>query len=109
MRILALSRWLCLALPLLGGCQSVPPAEAPPAARATAGPGEPLGQLPHLLPPIPHEDRTVPIGLDTVLRLAQDRNGQVQIARARLEEAYADQDIARKSWLPQLVAGPSYY
>jgi outer membrane protein TolC len=53
--------------------------------------------------------KALPVSLDAVLRLAQDRNGQLAIARARLEEAFAQQDLAGKKWLPELTFGPAYY
>jgi len=53
--------------------------------------------------------KTLPISLDTVLRLAQDQNGQMAIARQRLQEAFSKQDLATKHWLPELTVGPSYY
>jgi outer membrane protein TolC len=53
--------------------------------------------------------KALPISLDTVFRLAQDRNGQIAVARQRLEEAYAKQDIAAKQWLPDISIGTAYY
>src|SRR5262249_8856467 len=46
-----------------------------------------------------------PICLDTVLRLAQDRNGQVRLARMKLVDAESDQEWANKRWMPDLFAG----
>ncbi len=54
-------------------------------------------------------DKALPMSLDTVLRLAQDRNGQMGIARQRLQEAFAQQDLAAKQWLPELTIGTAYY
>src|SRR5262245_14122722 len=51
----------------------------------------------------------LPISLDTVLRLAQDQNGRINIARLRLQEAFAEEDLAAKRWLPQITVGPAYY
>jgi outer membrane protein TolC len=51
----------------------------------------------------------VPISLDVVLRLAQDQNAKIGLARERVEEAYAEKDVAAGSWLPELNVGPSYY
>jgi outer membrane protein TolC len=51
----------------------------------------------------------VPISLDTVLRLAQDQNHQVNLARERVSEAFAAKDVADKQWLPDLWVGTSYY
>jgi outer membrane protein TolC len=51
----------------------------------------------------------MPISLDAVLRLAQDQNVQVNLAREKLQEAYAGKEIADKAWLPELLVGPSYW
>jgi outer membrane protein TolC len=97
-----------LALAALAGCQALPSVAPPPAA---PGPPTPdAAAVVRLLPPAPlAPPKVVPVGLDTVFRLAQDQNVQVQIARARLAEALAGQDLARKAWLPQVTVGPSYY
>jgi outer membrane protein TolC len=78
-----------------------PPREAPPASGALAAHADSDAR----------EDsaKALPISLDTVLRLAQDRNGQMAIARQRLEEAFAQQDVAAKKWLPDVTVGPAYY
>lgn len=55
----------------------------------------------------PADPNVLPIGLDTVLRMAQDHNGQVRLARARLEEADVKQGLAERRWLPDLLVGPS--
>src|SRR5262249_38222520 len=77
------------------------PAELPP-------PQAPNG-APVPLEPSGAAGRPLPINLDTVLRLAQDQNGQVAIAREQLREANAQQDVAARSWLPDLWVGTSYY
>jgi outer membrane protein TolC len=51
----------------------------------------------------------IPISLDTVLRLAQDQNGQVRLARLRLDDAASDQQWANKHWLPDLSLGFAAY
>jgi outer membrane protein TolC len=94
-------RWRSLALALLLGCQAGPPPAPTPQSRAT------------LLPPLtetaqPAEGRVVPISLDTVLRLAQAQNNQIQLARVRLQEAFVDQSLAHKRWLPDLFVGTTY-
>ena len=67
----------------------------------------------HLLPaPIAdavRDGKPVPICLDTVLRLAQDKNGQVRLARMKLADAETDQEWANKFWLPDLSAGMAAY
>jgi outer membrane protein TolC len=49
--------------------------------------------------------KAVPISLDTVLCLTLDKNGQVRLAREKLQEAYAEQQLAGKRWLPDLWVG----
>ena len=53
--------------------------------------------------------KLLPIGLDTVLRLAEGQNSQVAIAREKLREACAGQDLAHLAWLPTFQVGPSYF
>jgi outer membrane protein TolC len=90
-------------------CACPPPA---PRARAqeapAAGRAAPAEELP---PPAGAEasPRALPVNLDTVLRLAQDQNVQVSLAREKLQEAYAGRDLADRAWLPDLFVGPSYY
>lgn len=98
--------WPCLALMICAGCQSLSPALRAPVSDA---PESQVAMVRFLQPVALAEPAAVPIGLDTVLRLAQDQNGQLQIARARLGAAQAGQDLARLAWVPQISAGPSYY
>lgn len=51
----------------------------------------------------------VPISLDAVLRLVHDQNGQVGLARERLQEAYTEQALAQKRWLPEISVGVGYW
>jgi len=53
--------------------------------------------------------KVVPISLDTVLRLAQDQNGQIHLAREKLQEAFAGRDVAAKRWLPDVYVGSTYW
>jgi outer membrane protein TolC len=53
--------------------------------------------------------RPIPISLDTVLRLAQDQNGQVRLARMKLDEAQTDHHWANKHWMPDLSIGFGVY
>jgi outer membrane protein TolC len=117
---------------LLAGCAQLMPsplttpavvraqADGPKSARLSA---PVVSQLPEEQAPAPHpapangsaalpetlSSKALPISLDTVLRLAQDQNGQVAIARAKLDEAFAQRAVAAKAWLPDLWVGTSYY
>jgi outer membrane protein TolC len=51
----------------------------------------------------------LPISLDTVLRLAQDQNGQIALAREKVNEAFAEKALADKRWLPDVYLGTSYF
>lgn len=53
--------------------------------------------------------KVVPMTLDAVLRMAGDQNGQIRLARARLEEASIKGVVANKRWLPDITVGPSFY
>ncbi len=106
---------LCLAWPLFVlGCAQIAPIQTLPAVRGVAQAPTDNSAPQTLGPPVqlefhPAEARKLPINLDTVLRLAQDQNGQVAIAREKLNEAFAQQDIAALAWLPDLWVGASYY
>jgi outer membrane protein TolC len=81
-------------------------------------------ELPELAPPViaraappevveparaPAPVKQLPIGLDTVLRLAEQQNGQIALAREKVQESYANQDLARTAWLPAVNVGTAYY
>src|SRR5436190_18756462 len=104
-------------LPLLSGCdrEGVTYSAWLPTSIVRAAPPEQLpapkdldkAALPEVLPAAetasaPH---LVPICLDTVLRLAEEQNAQIALARARVEEANAEVDLAGKRWFPDLYVG----
>jgi len=114
-----------LALPGIGiGCSEMPLADRSP-------PG-PMSLLPHA--PIDHAmgvspvstpssssirlasasstcpaHETLPISLDTVLRLAEQQNPQVAIARSKVCTAFAEKRLAAASWVPDVYMGVGYY
>ena len=49
--------------------------------------------------PLKVDANTLPIGLDTVLRLAESQSPQIAVARARVDDAYAESDLAAKKLL----------
>ncbi len=55
----------------------------------------------------PAAARSLPISLDTVLRLAEEQNGQIALARERVLEATAEKNV--KHWLPDVYVGTAYY
>jgi outer membrane protein TolC len=64
------------------------------------------------VPLIPEQSvtiRLVPIDLDTVLRMAEEQNAQVALARERVSEAYAQKDVAGLAWLPDLFVGTGFW
>jgi outer membrane protein TolC len=79
------------------------PAISPDRGGSSAG----AGQVP---PPAVAADATVlPIGIDTVLHLAEEQNAQVSIARAKVRQAYAEKDVASLKWLPDVYVGTAWY
>jgi outer membrane protein TolC len=117
--------WGIAILPLVGmGCaQFIPSAGLlTPAVRIVRASGadaveRPAKQAPTTLPPSDVSDNSAPpptsrflaINLDTVLRMAEDQNLQVALARARVREACAESDVAAASWLPRLEVGTAYF
>ncbi len=102
--------WCLGCVLLLAGCHSVRPAET--VYRARGYETAPARERPQYLPTIAADAKTaqaIPISLDTVLRLAQDQNGQVRLARMKLEDAAVDQQWASKHWLPDLSVGLGSY
>jgi outer membrane protein TolC len=94
--------------------------DLPPAPAAAAETRQPRTlERPSTLPErleMPSEDAAphsaappLPISLDTVFRLAEDQNCQVAGARERLQEAYAEKNIARAKWLPDVFVGTAFY
>jgi outer membrane protein TolC len=64
--------------------------------------------------PAAHEEvvapsHEVPIALDTVLRLAEEQNAQIALARERVNESLTENQIAASGWLPRVYAGVAYY
>ncbi len=107
---------LALALGCAGGeSQLTPP--APPVARgqsADAAALKPLAKIRHEeagtpAPPAPAAPKVLPVSLDAVFQLAEQQNLQVAVARERLRQACAEQEIAGKSWLPDINVGAGYY
>ncbi len=126
-RRLALTLCLAWLLPLLGCAQVAPlahtppsvvrgqyPSELPPAHTGRHAPTARLEFHEGQLPPTGEQGeapppKTLPINLDAVLRLARDQNGQVALAREKLNEAFAQSDVAARAWLPDLWVGTTYY
>ena len=51
----------------------------------------------------------MPVTLDSVLQLAESQNPSLAVARERVCQAYAERDLADKSWLPEVTVGAGYY
>jgi outer membrane protein TolC len=58
---------------------------------------------------LPVAKRAMPIALDTVLRLAEEQNSQVGLAREKLNDSQLEKSIADLSWVPDLRAGMAAY
>jgi outer membrane protein TolC len=70
-------------------------------------------QRPDLTPPASIQSeatpQVVPINLDTVLRLAEEQNRQIMLAREKLNESQIEQQLAASAWLPDVYGGVGYY
>lgn len=109
------SRWLRRstlgALPLLSlGCLQFGPAitvsrtPAPIVRGAMPEATEPAGPQQAIAP-----TKVLPISLDTVLRLVEAQNAQIAVGRSRVEEAFAEKDVADANWLPKIYLGSAWY
>jgi outer membrane protein TolC len=54
----------------------------------------------------PHE---MPITLDTVLRLAEDHNPKIALAREKVHDSQLEQEKNCRAWLPDVYAGMGYF
>jgi outer membrane protein TolC len=119
-----LQRWpwtgfLCLVF--IAGCQSLrtgtalndtPHADTEATADSEARPRRHQRRnTDSLIEPLPvvGGGKPIPISLDTVLQMAQDHNGQVRLARLKVQEAFTDQEWANKHWLPDISVGMAYW
>ncbi len=84
-------------------------ADAPVETLPTPKPAPQAGAPAPWSTPATPANHLLPISLDTVLRLAEEQNPQVALARERVRQAYADKDVAGKRWLPDLWLGTAYY
>lgn len=51
----------------------------------------------------------LPISLDDVMRLAEQQNPTLAVAREKVCQAFAEQEVADKRWLPDIHIGGGYY
>ena len=91
----------------------LPPPSVPPTAAANqpspALPADDAKQAPQpQLASDAGQPDAMPIDLATALRLARAANPTINLARERVQEAYARLDQANVLWLPTLRAGPAY-
>ncbi len=76
--------------------------------------GAPAADSPESAPPTEQEPASAapmdlqPIDLPTALRLADAQNPEIAVARERIREALARQDLAELLWVPNLEVGPSW-
>jgi outer membrane protein TolC len=53
--------------------------------------------------------KVLSVTLDAVLQLAECQNQSLAIAREKVNQAYAEHELAAKSWLPDVSVGAGYY
>jgi outer membrane protein TolC len=95
----------CLGLLLLAGCNSVPHAAMVQHSRYEESARAQVSSACPEVARAVQAGKPIPICFDTVFRLAQDQNGQIRLARMRLEDAETDQVWASKHWMPDLSIG----
>jgi outer membrane protein TolC len=49
------------------------------------------------------------VTLESVLQLAESQNPSLAVARERVRQAFAEEELAAKSWLPEINVGAGYY
>jgi outer membrane protein TolC len=84
-----------LPAPLAASLPAAPLAASLPAAPLAASPAAPA--------------KVLPVSIDAVLRLAEGQNVQVVLARERIRQACAEQDVAAKALLPAVNVGVGYW
>src|SRR5438132_1162029 len=129
-RGLVLGLWAGGCSALVGGCELAgpvvrlaAPADAAPAPTRwqhpqQAGvvqtayhpePAPPPTQLPPVSDVAAPVAKPLPINLDTVLRLAEEQNAQIGVARAKVDASLAENEAAARGWLPKVYAGVGYF
>lgn len=99
----------------LAGCHTfTPPATPypPPQVNCLNYQHSALAQRPRDEPPASNpataKKETLPIDLASALRLADENNPDIALARERVKEALAREDLAEALWLPSLEFSPNY-
>jgi outer membrane protein TolC len=119
-RSLTASLWAVGAPLITAGCAGV-------AATVTVHPATPAPAVPAAPPAVPpalysqsewhpavhtvdaEKPHELPITLDTVLRLAEEHNPRIGLAREKVHESLLKQEENCRSWLPDVYAGMGYY
>jgi len=50
-----------------------------------------------------------PVNLDSIFRLAEEKNAQIAVAREKVHESNLEGQLAAKAWLPTMTAGVGYF
>jgi outer membrane protein TolC len=53
--------------------------------------------------------QTIPVSLDAVMRLAEESNPLVAVARAKVCTAFAERELAATKWVPDIYVGVGYW
>ncbi len=59
--------------------------------------------------PEPKANQPMSVSLDTVLRLAEEQNPQIAVARSKLDVSFVERSRLRADWLPDIYLGFGYY
>jgi outer membrane protein TolC len=101
-------------IPVLARGQSgerPPLLEPVPASRRAETPPVPLPPPvePSAITSNVEEQPILPVTLDAVLRMADEQSPQLALAREKVCQAFAEQALADKRWLPDVNVGTGYY
>ena len=105
----------------LNGYASTPPALSVAASRATP-PAANVGGLrqasyqpehdgpPAMLPAaVEAAPAPTPVNLDSVFRVAGERNAKIELEREKVNQTQLEAALAAKGWIPKVTAGVGYY
>src|SRR6266404_2800484 len=114
-----LARWGIAGLPCLGlACAQVPNNDlrsppVPAAYPASPGPAADSSFNVRLSPePVAHDAnhrQALTVSLDAVMQLADEKNPQIAVARAKVASAFAEKELATKNWIPDIYIGVGYW
>ncbi len=62
-----------------------------------------------MLPAVEAAPAPTPVNLDSVFRVAEERNAQIALEREKVNQTQLEAELAAKGWIPKVTAGVGYY